>query len=62
MVQHSKMKAKIEKFDAERIIWGESFVRLIFEQKCDNTNRKKPHAPFTIDLPIRSTRAKNFKE
>jgi len=55
------MKTKIEKFSADRIIWGKSFVRLVFEQKCDNTNREKPHTPFTIDLPIRSTRTKNFK-
>jgi len=61
MVQHSKMEAKIEKFEADRVTWGEAFVRLIFDQKCDNTNRKKPHAPFTIDLPTRKTRSKNFK-
>lgn len=61
MVQHSKMNAKIEKFAADRVTWGETFVRLIFDQKCNNINRKKPHAPFTIDLPTRKTRAKNFK-
>lgn len=61
MVQHSKMNAKIEKFGADRVTWGETFVRLIFDQKCDNTNRKKLHAPFTIDLPTRKKRAQNFK-
>ena len=62
IVQHSKMKAKIEKFGADRVIWGESFVRLIFDQKCDNIDREKPHAPFTIDLPTRKTRTQNFEQ
>jgi len=60
MVQHSKMSAKIEKFGADRIIWGGTFVRLIFDQKCDNIDREKLHAPFTIDLPTRKNRTQNF--
>ena len=61
MIRYSEMKKKVEDYGADLVIWGKSFVRLIFEQKCDNTNRKKPHAAFTIDLPTRSTRAKNFR-
>jgi len=61
MIQHSKMKAIIEKYGADRIFWGKYFVRLVYDQKCDNYKRKKPHGPLTVDLPTRKTRTKNFK-
>ena len=60
MVQHSKMINKLHQFGADTITWGKSFVRLHFQQKCNNPNRKKPHSPLTIDLPTRKTRSKNF--
>lgn len=61
MVQHSKMKARIEQYGADRIFWGETFVRIIFDHKCNNPKREKPHWPLQFDLPTRKTRAKNFR-
>ena len=52
----------MEQSRADRIIWGKSFVRMVFDHKCDNTDREKPHWPFMFDLPTRETRAKNFED
>ena len=61
MIQHAKMKTRIEKYGADRIFWGKHFVRLVFDQKCNNPNRKALHGPLTVDLPTRKTRTENFK-
>ncbi len=61
IIQYSKKKKEINNYGADNIIWGKDFVKLYFQQKCDNPNRKKPHEPFIIELPTRITRAKNFR-
>jgi len=61
MVQHSKMKTRFEKLGADGIVWGKTFVRIIYHHKCNNSKRKKPHWPLQFDLPTRKTRADNFK-
>ena len=61
IIQYSKMKKKVDDYEADLVIWGKDFVKIIFQQKCSNSKRKSPHWPFSFELPVRSTRAKNFR-
>ena len=60
-IRYSEMKKKVDDYEADFVIWGKDFLKIIFHHKCSNASRKSPHWPLSFELPVRSTRAKNFK-
>lgn len=60
MVQHSKMKQLKKRYSANSITWGKNEVKLHYNFKCDNPKRKLPHY-YSVQLPTRKTRAKNYE-
>ena len=59
-IRYSEMKKKVDNYEADLVIWGKDFVKIIFHHKCSNPSRKNPHWPLSFELPVRSTRAQNF--
>ena len=60
-IRYSEMKKKVEGYGADWVIWGKDFVKIIFHHKCSNSKRKSLHWPLSFELPVRNTRAKNFR-